>query len=187
MSSWYILLMNMMVIYGSPRHSGNSTFLGKEFIAEVIRQNPEAVITETELQKLHVGGCLGCDTCRKNGGQCIQKDDMQPLYDLYVDADTLVYTTPVYWWGITAQLKLFIDRLYALGTEPHKGKKLYVIAVGADETQGVQYELIRRQFVEICDYCGIEFIGYLPVSADDENPAKKNDEAIMAARSLYKA
>lgn len=112
---------------------------------------------------------------------------MQPLYDLYVDADTLVYTTPVYWWGITAQLKLFIDRLYALGTEPHKGKKLYVIAVGADETQGVQYELIRRQFVEICDYCGIEFIGYLPVSADDENPAKKNDEAIMAARSLYKA
>lgn len=186
-ASWYILHMNIMAVYGSPRHFGNSTFLGKEFIAEAIRRNPVATVTENELQKLHIGGCMGCDACRKNGGRCVQQDDMQPLYDQYVGADTLVYTTPVYWWGVSAQLKLFIDRLYALGTEPHKGKKLYLIAVGADEVEGVQYELIRKQFVEICDYCGIDFAGYLPVSADDDHPAKQNRQAVQAARTLYKA
>ncbi len=179
--------MNMMAVYGSPRHFGNSTFLGKEFIAEVERQDPTAAIVETELQKLHIGGCMGCDTCRKNGGKCIQKDDMQPLYSRYEAADTIVYTTPVYWWGISAQLKLFLDRLYALGMEPHNGKKLYVIAVGADDVEGIQYELIRKQFVEICDYCGIDFAGYLPVSADDDHPAKENKTAVQAARALYKA
>lgn len=178
--------MNMLAVYGSPRHFGNSTFLTKEFIAEVERKIPSATVSEAELSRLDVGGCTGCDGCRRNGGVCIRNDDMGQLYDRYTEADTLVYSSPVYWWGISSQLKAFIDRLYALDLEAHKGKKLYVISVGADETNGVQYELIRRQFVEICEYCCIDFVGYLPVSADDERPAKDNKEAIECARSLYR-
>lgn len=178
--------MNMMVVFGSPRHSGNSAFLGREFINSVTRQDPTASISEVELQKLHIGGCLGCDTCKRNGGHCIQQDDMQPLYEAFQKADTVAFVSPVYWWGISAQLKLFIDRLYQFDLSVYKGKKLYAIIVGADEVEGIQYELIRRQFTEICDYCGMEFAGYLPVSADNENPAKANQEAITQARALYK-
>ena len=81
-------------------------------------------------------------------------------------------------------MKVFIDRLYQLQMDDFKGKKLYVIATGEDTLDGVQYRLIKEQFDAICKYTGMEFAGYLPVCAGDDNPAGEDEEALAQARAL---
>ncbi len=179
--------MKMLVVNGSPRKAGNSATLSKVFIDEVYRQVPHVDIIDVVLHKFHINGCLGCGACKHNGGTCIQKDDMQSLYPMFLRADTIVFVSPVYWWGITAQTKAFIDRLYKFTMEELHGKRVYVIVDGEDTTDGIQYDLIKRQFEEICSYCGMELAGYLPLSTPADNPAAGNPQALEAAKHLFKA
>lgn len=80
-----------------------------------------------------IGFCRACDGCMRNGGTCIFKDDMAGILDLYQKADVLVLATPVYFYGITAQMKIFIDRTYPIWQ--HLGKKdvYYIISAGLGE------------------------------------------------------
>lgn len=109
---------------------------------------------------------------------------MNALCASFKESEAICFATPAYWWGVSAQLKLFIDRLYQLRMEDFKGKELYVIACGEDTLDGVQYRLIREQFEQICEYTGMEFVGYLPVCAGDDNPASENEQALGQARTL---
>ena len=85
------------------------------------------------LMDKNIGFCRACDACMKNGGKCILKDDMAEILDLYQKADVLVLATPVYFYGISAQMKTFIDRTYPIWQ--HLGSKeiYYIIAAGLDE------------------------------------------------------
>lgn len=81
-----------------------------------------------------IAGCLGCDFCRNNHALCIQKDDMQPLYQKLQKADAVVLACPVYYGSYTAQLKAFIDRLYCLTEKrPKKCALLLTAGGGAGE------------------------------------------------------
>ena len=81
----------------------------------------------------NIGFCRACDGCVRNGGTCILKDDMADILDLYQKADVLVLATPVYFYGISAQMKTFIDRTYPIWQ--HLGKKdvYYIISAGLGE------------------------------------------------------
>jgi multimeric flavodoxin WrbA len=94
---------------GSPRIGANSETL----LDEVLRGAEEAgaAVEKFRLAKMQVGPCLACDACNPSG-LCIQKDDMARLVDRMLESDLWVLATPVYWWGPSAQLKLFIDRWY---------------------------------------------------------------------------
>jgi multimeric flavodoxin WrbA len=99
---------------GSPRVGGNTATL----VAEVLRGAASAG-AETELvalNKLKIAPCQACDVCRKLK-RCHVRDDMQPLYAKFLNADAIVLGTPIYWWGPSAQLKAFIDRWYAIAQE----------------------------------------------------------------------
>ncbi|MDO4194014.1 MAG: flavodoxin family protein, partial [Erysipelotrichaceae bacterium] len=62
----------------------------------------------------NIHGCLACEHCHKiEKGICVQKDDMQEVYDLLKDADMLILASPIYYHGISGQLKCTIDRFYA--------------------------------------------------------------------------
>jgi multimeric flavodoxin WrbA len=63
---------------------------------------------------LKIGGCMGCGHCFKEKGVCVQKDDMLPILDAIRNADALVLASPIYYWGVSAQLKLAVDRMYPL-------------------------------------------------------------------------
>lgn len=69
----------------------------------------------------------------RNGGTCILRDDMANILNLYQKADVLVLATPVYFYGISAQMKTFIDRTYPIWQ--HLGKKdvYYIISAGLGE------------------------------------------------------
>jgi multimeric flavodoxin WrbA len=98
-------------IAGSPRRNGNTEFLLREFMrgAEANGLEAELII----LCKLNISPCSSCDSCQKNG-KCVITDDMQIMYKKLVEARFIVFASPIYFGGVSAQLKAFIDRCQSL-------------------------------------------------------------------------
>ena len=90
--------------------------------------------------------------------------------DKVEEADFILFATPVYWWGVTAQLKLAIDKLYArCNLLQGQKKKIGFIAICEDELEGPQYRIIEDTFRCIADYLGWDMVFYEPVSAGEKD------------------
>lgn len=150
--------MKIIVLNGSPR-KGNTLAAINAFVKGAANHDVEVIDT----YKYKVGPCLGCGVCKCMNG-CIAKDDTNMIIDKLVAADMIVFASPVYWWGITAQLKLFMDKCYCRGVQL-RGKKIGIIAVGGAGTDGPQYELIRGQFKCISEYLDWEIVFHNSYSA----------------------
>lgn len=101
------------ILNGSPRINGNTKELIKYFTkgAETVGHE----VTCFDLQKMNIHGCLGCCNGGKNeDAPCVQKDDMSQIYPVYKTANIIVLASPMYYWGITGQLKCAFDRLFAI-------------------------------------------------------------------------
>ena len=144
--------MNILLLSGSPRKNGNTNALLEELTAGILEAGKHSVKT-VDVTRMKIAPCLGCDGCKRGEKICVQKDDSQLLMNEMRQADYLVFATPVYWWGMTAQLKLAIDRLYA-DSSVLKGKPIGLIVTGADALDSPQYRLIREQFQCMADYVG---------------------------------
>lgn len=102
---------NILVITGSGRKDGNSELMADAFIKGA-RANGHPV-EKFQAGLKNIKGCMGCDACWSQGRACIFKDDFMELEPLVTKADALVFVSPLYWFGVTAQLKAAIDKLYA--------------------------------------------------------------------------
>ena len=103
--------MNVLVFLGSPRKKGNSEIL-TESLLEGVRQaggSPEII----RLCDLDISPCISCGGCDKTG-MCVVKDDMIPLYDKIISTRKIIIASPIFFYGVTAQTKAFIDRNQAL-------------------------------------------------------------------------
>lgn len=112
-------MSKILVVVGSNYH-GNTDRLSKYFIHGAKEAGNE--VAKVVLNK-NIAGCLGCGACQHNGHHCVIKDEMQNYNTLFVEADLLVFASPLYFWSISGRLKSFIDRLYAISTHdeyPHK-------------------------------------------------------------------
>ncbi len=135
-----------------------------------------------EADNLKISGCKGCDVCQFNNG-CVAKDDTNATVDRLVNADMIVFATPVYWWGVTAQLKLVIDKCYCKGMQL-KDKKAGFITIGAAPADDMQYELISKQFKCIADHLGWEIIFNKAFSAYGKDDLTGNAEAVKELESI---
>lgn len=102
----------VLVIQGSLRVGGHTAHLCHE-LTDCLPEECFA-ISYIHLGQQRILPCLGCRACRANGGQCVQKDDMQGIYPLLQQAQELIVASPVYFYNFTASMKLFMDRTYAL-------------------------------------------------------------------------
>jgi len=103
---------NIVLLSGSPRKGGNTDKLVDAFIAGAESAGKSVTLFRTADMK--IGGCLGCSHCFEEKGVCVLKDDMPKILDALREADALVLASPVYYFSVSAQLKLAIDRTYAL-------------------------------------------------------------------------
>lgn len=103
--------MNILIFNGSPRKGGNTDILIDK-INQGIEDQGYTAETIT-IPKLDIHPCIGCGNCEKTG-DCIFKDDMVELYEKIGKANRVIICSPIYFYGVTAQAKLFIDRLQAL-------------------------------------------------------------------------
>lgn len=104
--------MNILVISGSPRVGGNTEIMVDAFV-EGAKENGNEVMVK-KLSSLHVAPCKSCEYCFTHDGACVQKDDMAEIIAAVNEADMIVFASPIYWFGMSAQTKAVIDRLYAL-------------------------------------------------------------------------
>ena len=103
--------MDVLVFLGSPRKKGNSEILTHALL-EGVRQAggvPEII----RLCDLKISPCLSCGGCDKTG-KCVVEDDMIPLYEKIITIDKIIVSSPIFFYGVTAQTKAFIDRTQAL-------------------------------------------------------------------------
>jgi len=103
--------MKVLVFLGSPRKKGNSEVLTEAVLkgVRVAGGTPEII----RLCELTISPCLNCGGCDKTG-KCVVEDDMTPLYDKILATDLIILASPIFFYGITAQAKAFIDRTQAL-------------------------------------------------------------------------
>ena len=100
-----------VVITGSPRKNGNSFAMTEAFI-KAVEANGHTV-TRFDAAMRNVGGCHACETCFKTGKACSFDDDFNAIAPAIFEADAVVFTMPVYWYSIPAQIKGVIDKLFS--------------------------------------------------------------------------
>ena len=127
----------IVVITGSPRTNGNSFAMTDAFI-QAARQKGHSV-TRFDAAMMKIGGCRACETCYQTGKACSFDDDFNTIAPAILEADAVVFTMPVYWYSIPAQIKGVIDRMYALvvGGRDVAGKECALIACCEEEDMTV--------------------------------------------------
>lgn len=118
----------VLIISSSPRKGGNSEILCSQFKRGAEESGNAVEIIS--LREKKIAPCMACDACKKSGGVCVQKDDMNELLAKVKAADVIVMATPVYFYSVCSQLKMFIDRLYADYTKI-ENKDMYFIVTAA--------------------------------------------------------
>ena len=101
----------IVVITGSPRRNGNSFAMTEAFIKAAEAKGHTVTRFDAALSK--VGGCRACQTCFSTGKACSFDDDFNVMAPAIEAADAVVFTMPVYWYSIPAQIKGVIDRLFS--------------------------------------------------------------------------
>jgi len=113
----------IIIIEASPRDNGNSTILAREVAAGA--RSLGAEVESVHLHGMDIRPCIACDACQGSLEQdCVIPDDLRALYPRLRAANAIVYATPIYWFTVSGQIKLFMDRCYALtflDTEPGEG------------------------------------------------------------------
>ena len=142
--------MKILVITGSPRKNGNSDTLADNFIKGATEKGHSVIKFESAFKKVHP--CMACDKCTSDG-QCVFKDDFEFVKENIVDADVVVFATPMYYFGISSQIKAVIDRFYAINTQIQKPKKAVLILTYADTTSKEAQPIISN-YEAILNYLG---------------------------------
>lgn len=113
-------------IGASPRKDGNSAFLLEHALQGANEAYPSEVTTLAwGFPGKTIAHCNACDACNRNGGHCIVEDDFQDLVDLWIDADVVIYSSPVYHMALPSRLRAFMDRmgtstLFRFGAAPNE-------------------------------------------------------------------
>ena len=181
-------------INGSPR-DGNSLFLLKEALQASREVDPEKIrVEEYSFRGKKFAPCVGCFRCveEKSLGECVIKDAFQRLRDLWLKADVILYSVPVYHVGIPGQLKCFIDRLgntinrYYRLTSPRFLKVIGAIAQGTHFAAGQELAVTFLLHHAVLKNC-------LPVSGDGWESYlgacgwTRTDRSIEAIKKLHEA
>ena len=127
----------IVVITGSPRKNGNSFAMTQAFIEAAEAKGH--TVTRFDAAMKTIGGCHACETCYSTGKACTFDDDFNTIAPAILDADAIVFTMPVYWYSIPAQIKGVIDRIFSLvvGGKDIAGKECALITCCEEEDMTV--------------------------------------------------
>ena len=142
--------MKILVITGSPRKNGNSAALADHFIRGAKEAGHEVVRFDAAFRKVHP--CIACNSCGMDG-PCVFKDDFEFVREHIVGADCVVFATPMYYFGISAQLKAVIDRFYAINGSSHVPKKAVLLMTYAN-TAASEAVPIKSHYEVLLKYLG---------------------------------
>lgn len=133
-------MKKVVIISSSPRKGGNSDTLCDAFIEGAKKAGHDA--EKIFLKDKNINYCTGCGYCNNNGyTMCAQKDDMSEILDKMQEADVIVFSSPIYFYAITGQMKTFIDRMCARYTHIDNKEFYYIFTAADTSAQAVQFAL----------------------------------------------
>jgi multimeric flavodoxin WrbA len=182
-------LKRVLILAASPRKNGNSTILALKAAEGVKAEGGEADVVE--IGHLKIAPCNACDSCiTKPEAGCVIKDDMQLLYQKIRASQGIIFATPVYWFNMSAQMKLVIDRAYAIQGKEYfafTGKDVGVILTYGDvdvfASGGVN---ALRSFQDICAFVKANLVGTVYGTANKAGEVHTNRELLQKAYDLGK-
>lgn len=175
--------MKILGINTSPRVPSNAKIALEKALDAAKAEGAEVEIIDTN--KLNISPCQGCNYCKAHDGKCVVDDDMQPIYKAIEEADGIIFASPVYFFDITAQMKIVVDRLYAYFQSPYMEKfgtkkVSFIITQGTPDPEAFKATL-ETQFGAF-KFLGFE-LGDLIVLTDNNIPAAINDKEDQLAQA----
>lgn len=108
--------MKILVLNGSPKAERSDTLhMARAFVGGM-NDFCENEVTTVHVIKMHIEYCTGCFVCKKNGGTCVHTDDMEEILRRIAESDVVIYSFPLYCYGMPAPLKNLVDRLMPLSS-----------------------------------------------------------------------
>ena len=170
--------MKIAVFNGSPRKENTSAMV------QAFCEGAKAAghdVEEYQVGKMKIAGCMGCEYCHTKGeGKCIQKDDMEKVMPAYLESDMIVYASPIYYFGMSAQMMAAIQRVYCIG-KPAKATKAALLLSSA--SQGV-YDGAIGTYKAMIAYTGLEDMGIVTASNAEGGPDEKLEQIRELAANL---
>jgi multimeric flavodoxin WrbA len=173
--------MKILALIGSPRRGGNTDLLVDQILRGCSSRGYGK--EKVRLYDVEIEACIDCRRCKKGDRACALSDGMREVYPKLDEADVIVFGTPIYWYGPTGKMKLFIDRLRPyIASEKLRGKA-GVVVVPSEEGPGCcgpLMEMFRMSF----DYLGMEFAGSILARAYEKGEVGEDAEEMKRAYEL---
>lgn len=143
--------MKTIVLEGSPNQHGSSNMLADNFI----RGAEEAGHTVKVIDAAHadIHPCIGCIHCGYEG-PCVQKDDVEKFRQ-----DMMVFVTPLYYYGMSAQLKILIDRFCALNSSIQRKRMKSALLTAAWNSDGWTFDALEAHYKTLVHYLNLKDMG----------------------------
>jgi multimeric flavodoxin WrbA len=186
--------MKVVSVLGSPRKKGNTAAVLGWIEEELKRLGHDVERIDAAAQS--VKGCLGCYTCQKKLDEpgCVQKDDALQIFDKMIKADAIVYSSPLYCWSWSGQIKPLIDRHFCLvkngygdgWTSLIEGKKAALVVTSGGGLEN-NADLLIKAYENLASYCkcrpaGVLHVGFAQTPKDLHEDVKK--QAAQLARDI---
>jgi len=178
-------MKKVLIVSTSPRMNSNSEALAKAFA-----KGAQEAGHETELISLRdktVSFCRGCFVCQEKR-RCVIRDDADVICQKALEADALVFATPIYYYEMSGQLKTLLDRLNPLYPSDYAFRDVYLLTAAAEDEETVPQRAISGmegwiECFERARLAGTAFMGGVTAAGEKpEHPAL--EQAYQMGRSV---
>ncbi len=148
--------MKIIILQGSPNIKGSTNILVEEFSKGA--EGAGHSVIRFDIDKMNIHPCTGCVACGYEG-PCVQKDENQKIREAILSADMIVFATPLYYYGMSAQLKTVIDRFCAYNssiTRKHMKSALLTVAWNSDNWT---FDALESHYKTLVRYLDLEDLG----------------------------
>lgn len=148
--------MKIIILQGSPNKNGSTSILVEEFTRGA--KSSGHSVKRFDIAEMNIKPCLGCVACGYEG-PCVQKDDNNKIRKSILDADMIIFATPLYYYGMSAQLKTVIDRFCAYNssiTMKHMKSALLAVAWNSNDWT---FEALVDHYQTLVRYLNFEDCG----------------------------
>ena len=170
--------MKIAVLNGSPK-VGKTAGLVEAFAEGAKEAGHEVEVLH--VGKMKIGGCLACEYCHGKGeGKCIQKDDIEKIMPAYLESDMIVYASPIYYFGMTAQISAAIQRVYCIGKPAKATKAALILSAASPSPFGGSIQTYK----DMTAFMGLEDKGIFTAAGEENSSEAKKEEIRSFARGL---
>lgn len=148
MKGLFSVSKNILILSSSPRPEGNSRALCAALMEGA--QAAGSAVTLLDVSAMDIHPCVGCNYCYCHSNECRIHDEMDIVWEAIDRADVIVFASPIYFFNVTAQLKLVIDRLYARYSTMHPTECVLLLSSADSESVSRPVRMAYQKMAECC-------------------------------------